>query len=70
MNPQIKRNQKTMKQDSFSGNDFICHLNKGRSTDQEYPYQFIVASKYVWPNMSREELLDLADFIKEFVENN
>ena len=59
-----------MSQDSFKGRDFIGHINKGRSTDSDYPYQFIIASEYVYPNMSKDELLDLADFIKEFVENN
>lgn len=59
-----------MKRDSFKGRDFISHINKGRSTDNDYPYQFIIASEYVYPNMSKDELLDLADFIREFVENN
>jgi hypothetical protein len=59
-----------MQRDSFKGRDFISNINKGRSTDQDYPYQFIIASEYVYPNMSKDELLDLADFIKEFVENN
>lgn len=59
-----------MKQDSFRGKNFISHINKGRSNDKDYPYEMVIASDYVWPDMSKEELLDLADFIKEFVENN
>lgn len=59
-----------MKQESFRGKNFISHINKEKSSDNDHPYQFIIASNYVWPNMSKEELLGLADFIKEFVENN
>lgn len=72
MNPQMKNKSKQikMKQDSFFGKDFIVHLNKGRSQDENYPYEMIQSSKFVWPKMSKEELLDLADFIKEFVGDN
>lgn len=59
-----------MTQDSFIGKHFIAHLNKGRSTIPDQPYEMVLSSKYVWPSMSKDELLDLADFIKEFVENN
>lgn len=59
-----------MKQDSFKGRDFISHLCKGRSTEKDHPYQMIIASEYVYPNMSQEELKGLADFIYDFLEEN
>jgi hypothetical protein len=62
-----------MKQDYFSGMDFKVHLCKDRygwSRDENYPYQMVISSQFAFPIMSKDELLDLADFIKEFVENN
>jgi len=58
-----------MENDSFKGRDFIIHICKGRSTDKDYPYQIILSSEYVYPNMSKDELKNLADFINEFVGN-
>jgi hypothetical protein len=59
-----------MKTESLKGDDFILHICKDRSTVPDHPYQMIIASKYVWPSFSREELKDVADFINEFVEKN
>lgn len=64
-----------MKQDYFSGMDFKVHLCKNRYEwskidDEHYPYQMVISSQFAFPIMSKDELLDLADFIKEFVENN
>ena len=61
-----------MKQDYFSGNDFKVHICKNRFnwSNKDYPYQMVIDHPFVFPIMSKEELLDLADFIKEFVENN
>jgi len=59
-----------MKTESFKGKNFILHICNGRSTDQEYPYQIVLSSQYVWPNLSKDELKDVADFINEFVEKN
>jgi len=63
-----------MKQDYFSGMDFKVHICKDRSNlwsrDENYPYQMVISSQFIFPIMSKDELLDLADFIKEFVESN
>ncbi len=62
-----------MKQDYFSGMDFKVHICKDRyswSKGGYYPYQMAISSQFAFPIMSKDELLDLADFIKEFVENN
>lgn len=59
-----------MKTESLKGKDFILHICKGRSTDPDHPYQMIIASNYVWPSFSREELKDVADFINQFIEEN
>jgi hypothetical protein len=56
-----------MKQDSFKGDNFIVHLNSGRSSDANHPYEMVLASKYVWPSMSKKELKGLADFIYEAI---
>lgn len=63
-----------MKQDYFSGMDFKVHICKDRynwwSRNENYPYQMVISSQFAFPIMSKDELLDFADFIKEFVENN
>lgn len=59
-----------MKTESLKGKDFILHICKGRSTDPDHPYQIVLSSQYVWPNLSKDELKDMADFINEFIENN
>lgn len=59
-----------MKTESLKGDDFILHICKGRSTDPDHPYQMVLSSQYAWPNFSKDELKDMADFINEFVEKN
>jgi hypothetical protein len=49
---------------------FIYKDRFGWSLDEKLSYQMIISSQFTFPVMSKEELLDLADFIKEFVENN
>jgi len=67
-----------MKNETVQGKNFIIHLSKDRlingmtnpSYDENRPYQMVLSSKYVWPNFSKEELIEIADFINEFIENN
>jgi hypothetical protein len=67
-----------MKSESLKGKNFIIHICKDRlingmtnpSYNEDRPYQMVLSSEYVWPNFSKEELKDVADFINEFVEKN
>lgn len=59
----IKRKEK------YETPNFIFWLTE-YDRDSLYQYDMILSSKFVAPSATKEELGNLADFIKKFVENN
>lgn len=59
----IKRKEK------YETPNFIFYLTEYEE-GSHYQYDMILSSKFVIPSATKEELGNLADFIKKFVENN
>lgn len=57
------------RKDKFETSNFIFWLTEYEPGDH-YQYDMILSSKFVAPSATKEELGNLADFVKKFVENN
>lgn len=57
------------RKEKYETPQFIFWLTE-YSQDSHYPYDLILASSYVAPHLSRDELRGLADFIYGFLEKS